>query len=76
LPCSSFASLSLSLFRSRLSREGDVRCAALLFLCRCSGWPDVCILVCLGGGIEEAHSCEVVRCLAVGQYAKQAEEIS
>ena len=53
-----------------------MRCAALLFLCRCSGWPDVCILVCLGGGIEEAHSCEVVRCLAVGQYAKQAEEIS
>ena len=34
------------------------------------------LFVCLGGGIEEAHSCEVVRCLAVGQYAKQAEEIS
>ena len=30
----------------------------------------------LGGGVEEAHACEVVVCLAVGQYVKQAEEVA
>ncbi len=30
----------------------------------------------LGGGVEEAHACEVVACLAVGQYVYQTEEIS
>jgi hypothetical protein len=26
------------------------------------------LFVSLGGGVEEAHACEVVVCLAVGQY--------
>ncbi len=30
----------------------------------------------LGGGVEEAHACEVVVCLAVGQYVKQTEEVA
>ena len=30
----------------------------------------------LGGRVEEAHACEVVVCLAVGQYVKQAEEVT
>ena len=30
----------------------------------------------LGGGVEEAHACEVVVCLAVGQYVKQTEEVT
>ena len=31
---------------------------------------------CLGGWIDDAHACEVVCCLAVRQYVKQAEEVS
>jgi hypothetical protein len=31
---------------------------------------------CLGGWIDDAHACEVVCCLAVRQYVKQAEEIT
>ena len=30
----------------------------------------------LGGGVEDAHTCEVVVCLAVRQYVKQTEEIA
>ena len=30
----------------------------------------------LGGGVEEAHACEVVVCLAVGLYVYQTEEIA
>ncbi len=30
----------------------------------------------LGGGVEEAHACEVVVRLAVGQYVKQTEEVA
>ena len=43
-----------------------------------AGVPDGCTVVVevratamfegLGGGVEEAHACEVVACLAVGQY--------
>ncbi len=31
---------------------------------------------CLGGWIDDAHACEVVCCLALRQYVKQAEEVS
>jgi hypothetical protein len=31
---------------------------------------------CLRGWIDDAHACEVVCCLAVRQYVKQAEEVS
>jgi hypothetical protein len=31
---------------------------------------------CLGGWIDDAHACEVVCCLAVRQYVKQAEEVT
>ena len=31
---------------------------------------------CLGGWIDDAHAFEVVCCLAVRQYVKQAEEVS
>jgi hypothetical protein len=31
---------------------------------------------CLGGWIDDAHACELVRCLAVRQHVKQAEEVT
>ena len=31
---------------------------------------------CLGGWIEDTHACEVVDCLAVRQYVKQAEKVT
>jgi hypothetical protein len=31
---------------------------------------------CLGGWIDDAHACEVVCCLAVRQFVKQAEEVT
>jgi hypothetical protein len=31
---------------------------------------------CLGGWVEDAHACEVVRCLTMRQYVKQTEEVS
>jgi hypothetical protein len=34
------------------------------------------LFVCLGGRVEDAHSCEIVRCLAMRQYLKQTEEVS
>jgi len=34
------------------------------------------LFVCLGGRVEDAHSCDIVRCLAMGQYVKQAEKVS
>jgi hypothetical protein len=34
------------------------------------------LFVCLGGRVEDAHSCEIGRCLAMGQYGKQAEKVS
>ena len=30
----------------------------------------------LRGWVEEAHACEVIVCLAVGQYVKQTEEVA
>ena len=51
-----------------------------------AGEPDGCTVVVevratslfegLGGGVEEAHACEVVVRLAVGQYVKQTEEVA
>jgi len=51
-----------------------------------AGEPDGCTVVVevratalfegLGGGVEEAQACEVVVCLAVGQYVKQTEEVT
>jgi hypothetical protein len=31
------------------------------------------LFVCLGGRVDDAHSCEIVRCLAMRQYVKQTE---
>ena len=51
-----------------------------------AGEPDGCTVVVevsaaslfegLRGGVEEAHACEVVVCLAVRQYVKQTEEVA
>jgi hypothetical protein len=34
------------------------------------------LFVCLCGRVEDAHSCELDRCLAIRQYVKQTEKVS
>jgi hypothetical protein len=34
------------------------------------------LFVCLCGRVEDAHSCEIVRCLATKQNVKQTEKVS
>ena len=34
------------------------------------------LFICLGGRVEDAHSCEIVPCLAMRQYVKKTEKVS
>jgi hypothetical protein len=34
------------------------------------------LFVCLGGWDEDAHACEIVRCLVMRPYLKQTEKVS
>ena len=34
------------------------------------------LFICLGGRFEDAHSCEIVPCLAMRQYVKKTEKVS
>ena len=34
------------------------------------------LFVCLGGWVEDAHACEIARCLVMRQCVKQTEKVS